>query len=133
METISKKSAFASPLLITALLITSAIAIWGLVDTGGLADRAAQLVHIQFVSRSWFIMLAVSFMLIVSIWLALSRYGGIRLGMDDDEPEFSTISWLTMLFAAGTRGSPGIVMIAPHTITTNSAPAARRTSRIGTT
>ncbi|TNF87010.1 MAG: BCCT family transporter, partial [Gammaproteobacteria bacterium] len=43
----------------------------------------------------------VSFMLIASIWLALSRYGEIKLGRDDDEPEFSTISWLTMLFAAG--------------------------------
>jgi glycine betaine transporter len=46
-------------------------------------------------------MLAVSFMLITSIWLALSRYGRIKLGKDDDEPEFSTVSWLTMLFAAG--------------------------------
>ena len=97
----SQGSALASPLLITALVITSAIAIWGLVDTGGLAARAAQLVHIQFVSRAWFIMLAVSFILIVCIWLAFSRYGHIKLGADDDEPEFSTISWLTMLFAAG--------------------------------
>ena len=97
----STASAFASPLLITALIITGAIAIWGLLDTGGLAASAAQLVHIQFVSRAWFIMLAVSFMLIVCIWLALSRYGAIKLGKDDDEPEFSTVSWLTMLFAAG--------------------------------
>ena len=46
-------------------------------------------------------MLAVSFILVTSIWLALSRYGGIRLGADEDRPEFSTVSWLTMLFAAG--------------------------------
>ena len=98
---ISQKSAFTSPLLITALVITGAIAIWGLIDAGGLAAGAARLVHVQFISRGWFIMLAVSFMLIVSIWLALSRYGSIKLGQDDDEPEFSTISWLTMLFAAG--------------------------------
>jgi len=58
-------------------------------------------VGIQFTSRAWFIMLAVSFMLITSIWLALSRYGRIKLGKDNDEPEFSTVSWLTMLFAAG--------------------------------
>ncbi len=37
----------------------------------------------------------------VSIWLALSRDGRIKLGQDDDEPEFSTVSWLTMLIAAG--------------------------------
>ena len=46
-------------------------------------------------------MLAVTFMLITSIWLALSRYGTIKLGRDDDEPEFGTVSWLAMLFAAG--------------------------------
>jgi len=34
---------------------------------------------------------------------------------------------------AGTFGSPGIVMMSPQIITTNSAPAARRTSRMLTT
>ena len=94
-------SGFSSPLLLVALGITSAIAAWGLIDAAGLAEQAAYLVHIQFVSRAWFIMLAVSFMLIVCIWLAFSRYGRIKLGQDDDQPEFSTLSWLTMLFAAG--------------------------------
>ncbi len=90
-----------NPLLLVALIITGAVAAWGIVDTAGLADFASYLVGIQFTSRAWFIMLAVSFMLIVSVWLALSRYGRIKLGQDDDEPEFSTVSWLTMLFAAG--------------------------------
>ena len=77
---ISDKSVFASPLLLLALFITSAIAIWGLIDTEGLACKAAYLVALQFTSRAWFIMSAVSFMLIVSAWLAVSRYGSIRLG-----------------------------------------------------
>ena len=55
----------------------------------------------MFRSRGWFIMLTVSAMLILCFWLAFSRYGRIKLGKDDDEPEFSTVSWLTMLFAAG--------------------------------
>ncbi|MBL0715369.1 MAG: BCCT family transporter, partial [Desulfosarcina sp.] len=45
--------------------------------------------------------LSVSLLLILCIWLAISPYGKIKLGQDDDEPEFSTVSWLTMLFAAG--------------------------------
>ena len=88
-------------LLLVALVTTGAIAVWGIVDTAGLAAFASHLVGVQFTSRAWFIMLAVSFMLITSIGLALSRYGRIKLGKDDDEPEFSTVSWLTMLFAAG--------------------------------
>ena len=92
---------FKNPLLIIALLITGAIALWGILDTAGLAAFAAQLVGTQFTSRAWFIMLTVSFMLIISIWLALSPYGTIKLGKDDDEPEFSTLSWIAMLFSAG--------------------------------
>ncbi len=90
-----------NPLLLTALLITGAIAVWGIVDTAGLAEFANTLVSIQFTSRAWFIMLTASVMLICCVVLALSRYGNVKLGADDDEPEFSTISWLTMLFAAG--------------------------------
>ena len=37
----------------------------------------------------------------LTLWLALSQYGRIKLGGPDDEPEFSYPSWLAMLFAAG--------------------------------
>lgn len=91
-------------LLIVALLITGSIALWGVVDTRGLASTAARLVAVQFTSRAWFIMLTVSFLLIVCAWLAFSKYGNIKLGQDDDEPEFSTLSWIAMLFSAGMGG-----------------------------
>jgi len=90
-----------NPLLLTALAITGAIALWGILDTGGLAAVASRLVDVMFRSRGWFIMLTVSVQAIVCTWLVFSRYAGIRLGRDDEEPEFSTVSWLTMLFAAG--------------------------------
>ena len=51
---------FKNPLLIIALLITGTIALWGILDTAGLATFAAQLVQTQFTSRAWFIMLTVS-------------------------------------------------------------------------
>ncbi len=35
------------------------------------------------------------------LWLAASRYGTVRLGPDDSRPEFSTLSWIAMLFCAG--------------------------------
>jgi len=92
---------FKNTLLIIALALTSVIAVWGIVDTTGLTDFASSLVKVLFRSRGWFIMLTVSVLLLVSIWLAFSPYGKIKLGKDDDQPEFSTVSWLTMLFAAG--------------------------------
>jgi BCCT family betaine/carnitine transporter len=39
--------------------------------------------------------------LVLLIWLASSRYGDIKLGDEDDQPEFSTYSWVGMLFCAG--------------------------------
>ena len=92
---------FKNPLLAVALLITGAISVWGIIDTVSLSATATYLVGIEFTSRAWFIMLTVSFLLITSIFLAVSRYGRVKLGRDDDEPEFSTVSWLSMLFAAG--------------------------------
>lgn len=90
-----------NPLLVVALAVTGAIAVWGIVDTAGLAALAETTVQTLFVSRGWFIMLTASFLLLLALGLALSPYGRIRLGRDDEEPEFGTISWLTMLFAAG--------------------------------
>ncbi len=92
---------FRSPLMITALALTGAIAVWGIVDNAGLAALASTAVSTLFTTRGWFIMLTASVMLLLGLGLAISPYGKIRLGADDDKPEFDTVSWITMLFAAG--------------------------------
>lgn len=35
------------------------------------------------------------------IVLGFGRTGGVRLGADDEKPEYSTVSWIAMLFSAG--------------------------------
>jgi BCCT family betaine/carnitine transporter len=35
------------------------------------------------------------------LWFAFGRYGSVRFGGDDAEPEFRTLSWVGMLFCAG--------------------------------
>ena len=49
----------------------------------------------------WFYILVVSALLIFLLGLAVSRYGNIRLGADDSRPDYSNLTWFTMLFAAG--------------------------------
>jgi len=49
----------------------------------------------------WFFILTVTSALIFLIWLALSRYGNIRLGPDEARPDYGNFTWFTMLFAAG--------------------------------
>ena len=49
----------------------------------------------------WFFILSVQAFLLLSIYLAASRFGRIRIGGADARPEFSYVSWFAMLFAAG--------------------------------
>nr|MBP6563575.1 BCCT family transporter [Neisseriaceae bacterium] len=50
---------------------------------------------------SWFYVLTASIFIIFLLFLAISRIGNIRLGADDEQPEFPFMTWLAMLFAAG--------------------------------
>ena len=85
----------------TAMGMTAVVVVWGMADTPSLAMFANDTVSVLLKSRGWFVMLTVSFLLFSCFGLALSRYGGIRLGRDDDRPEFATFTWLNMMFAAG--------------------------------
>ena len=49
----------------------------------------------------WYYVAAIAIFVVFALWIGLSRYGDIKLGKDDDEPEFSLRSWFSLLFAAG--------------------------------
>nr|WP_082979063.1 BCCT family transporter [Arthrobacter sp. B6] len=49
----------------------------------------------------WYYVAAVALFVVFALWIGLSRYGDIKLGKDEDEPEFSVMSWFALLFAAG--------------------------------
>ncbi|WP_017301171.1 BCCT family transporter [Nodosilinea nodulosa] len=49
----------------------------------------------------WFFVLSVSFFLIFTIYIAISKLGNVRLGGPDARPEFPTFAWVAMLISAG--------------------------------
>ena len=49
----------------------------------------------------WLYLVIVFVVLAFLAYLAVSRLGALRIGGDDAEPEFSTLSWFAMLFSAG--------------------------------
>ncbi|EOZ95152.1 High-affinity choline uptake protein BetT [Indibacter alkaliphilus LW1] len=49
----------------------------------------------------WIFIITVNAFVIFCIYLAFSKYGSIRLGGKDAEPEFTTAAWFAMLFSAG--------------------------------
>jgi choline/glycine/proline betaine transport protein len=48
----------------------------------------------------YYVVLVAGFV-VFAIWMGVSRFGDIKLGKDDDKPEFGLMSWFSMLFAAG--------------------------------
>lgn len=57
----------------------------------------------SFISNnfSWLLVISVNLYLLVMLYIAFSRYGEIRLGGKNAVPEFSRLSWFSMLFSAG--------------------------------
>ncbi|MFP5219134.1 MAG: BCCT family transporter [Actinomycetes bacterium] len=65
---------------------------------GAAADDARVFLVDRF---GWFYLLTATALLVGVVALAASRFGRVRLGGDDEQPEFSTLSWFSMLFSAG--------------------------------
>lgn len=53
----------------------------------------------------WAFLASVFGIFVFLIWLAFSKYGNIKFGEPSDKPEFSTFSWIAMLFNAGIGSS----------------------------
>ncbi|MEU6859922.1 BCCT family transporter [Glycomyces sp. NPDC046736] len=50
----------------------------------------------------WLFIIAGNIFVVLAIYIAASRYGSIKLAASsDEEPEFSTLPWISMMFAAG--------------------------------
>ena len=87
-------------LLISAGLI-ALIVLWGLIAPASLGSTFDQALVIATKNFGWLYLWVVFGLVLLSAFLALSRYGDLKLGAEDEEPEFSLLSWFAMLFAAG--------------------------------
>ncbi|VEG49169.1 choline/carnitine/betaine transport [Mycolicibacterium chitae] len=82
-------------------LIAVAFLVWGFVDTEALASASSSALGWVIDNTGWLFVLTATGFVVFVVWLALSRYGNIPLGRDDEEPEFRTVSWIAMMFSAG--------------------------------
>ncbi|HZF82306.1 MAG TPA: BCCT family transporter [Burkholderiaceae bacterium] len=87
-------------LIVSAGLIL-AIVVWGVIapdHLGAIFDGALAIIIRNF---GWFYLWVVLGLVVLALVLAFGRYGRLKLGAEDEEPEFSLGSWFAMLFAAG--------------------------------
>ncbi|WP_431732331.1 BCCT family transporter [Canibacter zhuwentaonis] len=75
--------------------------IWGVTQPQQVAELSGIALGWVMENLGWVFTVLATGLAIVLLWLAFSRYGKIKLGLDDEKPEFSTASWAAMLFAAG--------------------------------
>ncbi len=91
--------------LIISLIISGALSIGALLQPDRIAGSMLAFADYTLGTLDWAFLLFCTSFIVIAITIAISRYGEIRLGRDDERPEFSTPSWISMLFAAGMGSS----------------------------
>ncbi|WP_078887791.1 BCCT family transporter [Streptomyces sp. NRRL S-118] len=85
---------------VTAAL-TLAFVVWGSTATKSLETVSDTMLSGLMHNGGWAFVLAASGFVVFALWLAISRYGRIKLGQEHEQPEFRTVSWVAMMFSAG--------------------------------
>jgi len=88
-------------LFYVALPLCALVAVLGVASPALLEAWARALVGTAFRGLDWFFLATTSGLVVLALWLGFGRYGSVVLGRPGEWPEFSTASWLSMLFAAG--------------------------------
>lgn len=88
-------------------IIAIGVIIFGAVYSRTLAEWSSALMSWVSHYFGWLYILSIVAFIGFCVWMALSKYGKIKLGKDTDKPEFSTFSWYAMLFC----GSTGIGLV----------------------
>jgi glycine betaine transporter len=86
---------------IISLSIAGAIFVWALINPDQMTSVVQGATSTVLQNLDWFFLFFATALVILALVLAFSRYGKLRLGKDDERPEFSTFSWIAMLFAGG--------------------------------
>lgn len=84
-----------------SLIVTFVIVIWGILGKDSFEAAANGLYKFLTLNFGWSYLLSMFLFVGFAIFLAFSKYGDIKLGPDDSEPDFKTSSWFAMLFGAG--------------------------------
>ena len=95
------KGEFKNPVFLIALILCAAIAAWAIAFNESFTDVSNAIFGFLTVDFGWLYLLAMLAFVIFALAIAFSHWGKIKLGPDDSEPEFSTVSWFAMLFGCG--------------------------------
>ncbi len=122
-----------APVFFGSIIVIGVFLAIGIVAPDQAASIFTQLQTVILANFGWFYLLSVGIFLVSVLLLCLGRYGRLKLGPDDSTPDFSFLSWIAMLFAAGMGiglmyyavGEPMTHFMAPPTAEPRSIAATR--------
>lgn len=122
-----------APVFFGSIIVIGVFLAIGIVAPDQAASIFTQLQTVILANFGWFYLLSVGIFLVSVLLLCLGRYGRLKLGPDDSTPDFSFLSWIAMLFAAGMGiglmyyavGEPMTHFMAPPTAEPRSVAATR--------
>ena len=84
-----------------AAALILAVVLWGVFGGDSFAAFASTALSYVVGDWGWLYVLAGTVFVGFILFIAFSKFGHIRLGKDNEPPEFNSISWVAMMFAAG--------------------------------
>ncbi|RWZ51172.1 BCCT family transporter [Labedella phragmitis] len=87
--------------LAIASALVLAVVIWGFAAPESISAAGGTSLAWVTTNFGWLFSALAIAVIVFMLWVGYSRTGGIRLGSDDEKPEYTTVSWIAMLFSAG--------------------------------
>ena len=87
-------------IFIPSVAIVFLLVVWGVVSPATFAVAAKESFRFLTHNLGWFYQLTVNVVTVFILYIACSRFGKLKLGPEDSQPEFKTFSWLGMLFSS---------------------------------
>jgi len=98
---ILSRSALNMWVFVPSVIVAGLIGIGFVWFTNGMIDYTAVLQGWVIKYTGWLYLMFGAGILFYTLWLALGRYGNVKLGDADEKPEFGTLHWIAMMFTAG--------------------------------
>lgn len=139
METPSKRSQTISPpVFYTSAILIALLVIFVSIFPDSSQDFFGEVQGWIVENVSWFYILTLALILLATVFMAVSRYGDIKLGPDHSEPDYKNASWFAMLFSAGMGiglmffgvAEPVMHFVAPPVGEPNTVEAAREAMKL---